>query len=159
MADLIGTQGTLRVLDLEDSEVMVLLVELLHTTHVNLVLQLGDTEILDLDRVSDGPLETNRYRRKVISVLDELQLSATVQSLTFKANSDRLAIHNLEEDTQVVLTNLFGIVEHVKVHLLTRCERATTRLDLKDVLVEDLLLKGLLLTRSARVSPRLHLDL
>ena len=92
-------------------------------------------------------------------MLDELQLSATVEGLTFKANSERLAIHNLEENAQVVLANLLGIVKHVEVHLLARRERATTRLNFEDVLVKDLLLESLFLAWSARVGPRLHLNL
>ena len=63
---------------------MILSVKLFKTSHIDLVLELGDAEILDLDGISDGPLETNRYRRQVVGVLDKLELGATVKSLTFE---------------------------------------------------------------------------
>jgi len=47
----------------------------------------------------------------------------------------------------------------VKVHLLTRSQRSLSWLDLEDFLIENFLLKSLLLARSARVSPSLHLNL
>lgn len=78
MADLIRAEGALGVLNLKDSEVMVVLIKLLHTAHINLVLQLSDTEILDLNRVGNRPLETDRYRRQVVRVLDELELGTAV---------------------------------------------------------------------------------
>ena len=138
---------------------MVILVELLHTTHIDLILELSNAEVLDLNRIGDCPLKTNRDRRQVVGVLDQLELSATVEGLALKPDSKRLAIQDLEEDAQMVLANFLWIVEHMEIHLLTRSQRASARFNLKDLLVEDLLLKGLLLARSARVSPRLHLDL
>ena len=42
---------------------MVLSIELLKASHVNLILKLGDAKILDLDRVCDCPFEANRYGR------------------------------------------------------------------------------------------------
>ena len=62
VTDLVRAEGTLRVRYFEDSEVMVILVKLLHTAHIDLILQLGNTEVLDLNRVCDSPLESNRYR-------------------------------------------------------------------------------------------------
>lgn len=120
MADFVGAECALRVLNLENAEVMVILVKFFHATHIDLVLQLGDTKVLDLNRVGDSPLETDRYRWQVIRVLDELELSTAVQSLTFEANRQRLSVKNLEEDAQVVFANFLGVVEHVKIHLLTR---------------------------------------
>ena len=63
MADLIGLESSLRVLDLEHPEVVVLRVELLKACHINLILELGDTEIFNLDRVCDSPFEADRYGR------------------------------------------------------------------------------------------------
>ena len=119
MADLSGLERALRILNLEDSEVMILGVKLLKTSHVNLVLQLGDTKVLDLNWISDGPFKTNRYGRQVVGVLDQLKLSATVQSFTFKLDAQRFAIHDLEEDSKVMFTNFFRVVKHVQVHLLS----------------------------------------
>ena len=137
---------------------MILSVKLFKASHIDLVLELGDAEILDLDGISDGPLETNRYRRQVVGVLDKLELGTTVKSLTLELDAEWLTVHDLEEDAQVVLANLFRIVEHMQVHLLTRCKRASPWLDLEDLLVKDLLLKGLLFTWCTRVSPGFHLD-
>jgi len=144
VADLIRAEGALGVLNLKDSEVMVVLIKLLHTAHINLVLQLSDTEILDLNRVGNRPLETDRYRRQVVRVLDELELGTAVQSLALKANGDGLAVHYLEEDAQMMLADFLRVVKYMKVHLLTRSQRSSARLNLEDLLVEDLLLKGLL---------------
>jgi len=138
---------------------MVLGIQLFQTSQVDLVLELCDTQVLDFDRVSDRPFKTNRYRREVVSVLDKLQLSATMQCFTFKLNSKRLTIHDLEEEVEVMFANFFGIVKHMQVHLLTRSQRASPWLNLKDFLVENFLLKGLFLAWSARVSPSFHLDL
>ena len=77
---------------------MILSVKLFKTSHIDLVLELGDAEILDLDGISDGPLETNRYRRQVVGVLDKLELGATVKSLTFELDAEWLTVHDLEED-------------------------------------------------------------
>ena len=63
MADLIGLESSLWILNLKYPEVMVLSVELLKASHVNLILELGDAEVLDLDRVCDSPFEADRYRR------------------------------------------------------------------------------------------------
>lgn len=122
VADFVGAERALGVLNLENAEIVVILVKFLHATHIDLVLQLGDTKVLDLNRVGDGPLETDRYRWQVIRVLDELELGTAVQSLTFEANRKRLSVENLEEDAQVVLTNFLGVVEHVKIHLLARSQ-------------------------------------
>ena len=120
MADLVGAQCALRVLDLKDPEVVVLLIQLLHTAHVNLVFELGDTQVLNFDRVGDCPLEADRYRRQIVGVLDELELCTAVESFTLKLNSERLAVHDLEEDAEMVFTNFLRVVKNMQVHLLAR---------------------------------------
>lgn len=92
---------------------MVLSIQLFQTGQVNLVLELRDTEVLDFDWVGDSPFKANRYRRKVIGVLDKLQLGATMQCFTFKLDSKRLTIHDLEEQIEMMFANLLGIVEHM----------------------------------------------
>ena len=59
----------------------------------------------------------------------------------------------------MVLADFFGVIEHVQIHLLAWCQRASSRLNLEDLLVKDLLLEGLILAGSARISPCFHLDL
>jgi len=92
-------------------------------------------------------------------VLDQLELGPSMESLTFKFDAQRLAIHDLEKDSQVMLSHFFWIVEHIKVHLLTRFQTASSWLDLEDFLVQDFFLKRLFFTRCAWVSPGFHLNL
>ena len=82
-----------------------------------------------------------------------------MESLTLKLDSQRFAIQNLEEEIQMVLPDLLRIVQHIEIHLLTWSQRTSPWLDLKNLLVQDLLFKCLLLAWRAWVSPRLHLNL
>ena len=68
-------------------------------------------------------------------MLNQLKLSTTVECLTLEANGEWLAVHDLEEDTEVMLSDFFGVVQYVKIHLLTRGQRATSWLNLKDLFV------------------------
>ena len=68
-------------------------------------------------------------------MLDELELSASVKCLTLELQAEWLSIHDLEEEVQVMLANFLGVVENVQVHLLTRCKRASSWLDLEDLLL------------------------
>ena len=113
MADLPRLERSLRILNLEDPEVVIFSVKLLEASHVNLVLELSDAQVFDLNWISDGPFKTNRNGRQIVGVLDQLKLGATVQSFSFKLDAQRFAIHNLEEDAEMVLTNFFRVVEHV----------------------------------------------
>lgn len=56
-------ESTLRVLNLKDSKVMILFVELFESSHINIVLKFCDTKVFDFNWVRDGPFKTNRYRR------------------------------------------------------------------------------------------------
>ena len=92
-------------------------------------------------------------------MLDQLELSASMKGFSFETDRNRLAVRDLEEDAQVVLANFFRVVKHMQVHLLTRSQRSLSWLDLEDFLIEDFLLKSLLLARSAGVSPSFHHNL
>ena len=92
MADLSRLESALRILNLEHPKVMIFRIKLLKTSHIDLVLKLCDTQVLDFDRVSDGPFKTNRHRRQVIGVLDQLQLRSTVESLSFEFDAQWLAV-------------------------------------------------------------------
>ena len=59
-----------RILDLKDSKVVILLVELFEKGRVHLVFELGNSQILNLNRVSHGPVEANWNGRQVVRVLD-----------------------------------------------------------------------------------------
>lgn len=98
MTYFIRSQSALRVLNLEHAEVMVVLIKLLHATHVNLVLELRDAEVFDFNWVGNGPLEADRHRRQIVGVLDELKLSTAVQSFSLKSDGKGLSIQNLEEN-------------------------------------------------------------
>ena len=119
VADLIGLESSLGVLDLEHPEVVVLSVELLETGHVDLILELGDAEIFDLDGVRDGPFKADWNGRQIISVLNKLELCTPVERLTFEFDTEGLTVQNLEEDAEVVLADLLGVVEYMQVHLFT----------------------------------------
>ena len=138
---------------------MIFRIKLLKTSHIDLVLKLCDTQVLDFDRVRDGPFKTNRHRRQVIGVLNQLQLRSTVECFSFEFDAQWLAVENLEEDAKVMLADFFRVVEHVQVHLLSRSQRASPWLNLEYLLVQDLLLKGLLFAGRAGICPRFHLDL
>ena len=92
-------------------------------------------------------------------MLDQLELCTSVQSFTLEFDGKRLAVHDIEEDIEVMLANLLGVVENVEVHLLSWGKRATSWLDLKDLAIKDLLLESLLFAWSARISPGFHLNL
>lgn len=98
MTDLVRLEGSLWVLNFEDPEVVILCVELLEASHVNLVLKLGDSKVLDLNGVSDGPLKTNRHGWQVVCVLNQLKLSTSMKCLALELDAQRLTVHDLEED-------------------------------------------------------------
>lgn len=98
---------------------MIVLIQLFQARGVNHILQLGDSKVLNLNWVGHGPLLANRYGRDVINMLDQLQLGSSVQGLTFKSDSKRLAIGNLEYGVQVMTLDLFGEVHDTHIHLLT----------------------------------------
>lgn len=72
------------VLNVEYSKVVVLLVQLLQRWGVNLVFQPCDSHIFNFNRVGYRPFKTNRNRRKVVNILQELKLGSPVQGLALK---------------------------------------------------------------------------
>ena len=62
-------------------------------------------------------------------------MSSSVEGLTLEADGKRLTIHDLEEDGQVVLANLLGVVKNIQVHLLARGQRPSSWLNLKNLSV------------------------
>ena len=159
MLSLVTLQGTLGVLDLKDTEVEVLLVQLFKQRRVNLVLELCDAEILYFDWVGNGPLETNRHWRQLVGVLQHLELGSAMKSLALKSQKQWLSVTDLEEHVQVVLHDFLGIVFNCAVDLLSRCQGSSLWPNQKDLFVENVRLEGLLLRGLAGVSPLLHLDL
>lgn len=69
----VGLQVTVGVLNVKHSEVEVPVVQLLELGEVDRVLQLGDSEVLDLDRVRDGEFHADRDGRHLVSVLEQLE--------------------------------------------------------------------------------------
>ena len=55
MLSLIALESAFGVLDRENLEIVITLVQFLELCSVNLVLQLSDTQVLDLNRVCDWP--------------------------------------------------------------------------------------------------------
>ena len=92
-------------------------------------------------------------------MLQQLELGTSLKCLSLELNGQWLTITDLEEDVQVVLADVLGVVQHRQVHLLTRGETALFGLNREDLVLKDVLLKGLLLRRLTGVSPWLHLDL
>lgn len=70
MASFVLFEGSFRILDLENSKVEIVLVELLEQLRVHSVLQLGDAQIFYLNGVGDGPVEADWYWRQIVRVLD-----------------------------------------------------------------------------------------
>jgi hypothetical protein len=66
---IVSSQSSLGVLNFEDPEIIVVLVQGLESLSVDLVLELGDSEILDFNWVGDGPLESNWSCREIVDVL------------------------------------------------------------------------------------------
>lgn len=91
-------------------EIVVVSVKLLEERSVNLILKLGDAKVLNLDRIGNGPLDTNGDRGERIGVLQKLKLSATVEGLTLQVDDQRLTVQDVEEHTQVVQLDFFRIV-------------------------------------------------
>ena len=58
-----------------------------------------------------------------------------------------------------MLADFLGVVKHMEVHLLTGSKRASSGLDLEDLLLQDFLLESLLWAWSTGVSPGLNVDL
>ena len=54
----ISSKGSLWILNFKDSEIVIVLIQSLESSCVNLILQLGNTQVLNLDRIGNCPLET-----------------------------------------------------------------------------------------------------
>ena len=70
LLQLVSQEG---VLNIENTEVEVSVVQLLELGEVDGVLQLGDSEVFDFDRVCDRELHADRYRWHLVSVLEQLE--------------------------------------------------------------------------------------
>jgi hypothetical protein len=68
----IGKESSLWVLNLKDSKIVVIFIHLLKQSCIDLIFQLGNTQILNLNRVCDSPFTANRNRRKGIYFLLKL---------------------------------------------------------------------------------------
>lgn len=112
MHSFVASQSSFRVLHFKDSEVIIFSVELFKFGAVDLVLKLGNAKILDFDRVCNSPFETNRNRRQVIGVLQKLQLGTSLKSFSFKLDSKRLSVADLEENAQMMLAHILWVVQN-----------------------------------------------
>lgn len=59
----------------------------------------------------------------------------------------------------MVLFSLLWIVEHIKLHILSWLKNSRPWLDIEDLVVKNVLLKGFLSCWLSWISPWLHLDL
>jgi hypothetical protein len=141
------------VLDFKDTEVIIALVQLLKGSGVDLILELGDSQVLDLNGIGDSPLKTDRCWRQVVNVLEQTHVGSSVQSFTHQVDDEGFSVHDLEERLQVVGLNFLWVIEHVKLHLLSWCKLTIARVDVKDFVVQDVLFKRLLWGWFARISP------
>ena len=78
----IWSQSAFWILNFENSKVEIALIERLELCSIDLVLELGNTQVLDLNRVSHSPVESNRGRRHVVDIFEESQVSTSVQGFT-----------------------------------------------------------------------------
>lgn len=85
-------ERALGVLYLENAEVKVVAVEGFECGSVDLVLELGDSQVLDFDWVSHSPLETNGGGWQVVNVLKQAEIGTTMECLALKVNNERLAV-------------------------------------------------------------------
>ena len=156
--NLIGEECALGVLNLEDPEIVVVFIHLLKQGRVDLVLQLGDTQVFNLDGVCDSPLATDRDRRESVDFLLKLKKGTTVQGFSLEVDDEWLTVSDGEENLQIVKLDFFGIVVNVDIHLLTWLKVAFLWLDQEDLLLQNMTFKSLFLSWFSRVSPWLHLD-
>ena len=110
------------------------MIHLFHECGIDLILEFGDTQVLDFNWIGYGPFKTNGNRWEIIDILQELELSSTVKSLTLKVNDQRFSVKDGEENLQVVKFYFLGIVENVDVHLLARCESSLSWLNMEDLI-------------------------
>lgn len=85
MLRFVALQCAFRILNFKHPEVVVLSVKLFQLRSVDLVLQLSDPQVFDLNRVSDRPLQTNWHWWQLVSMLQHLKLSTSVECFTFES--------------------------------------------------------------------------
>jgi len=142
----------------EDSEIVVALVKGLQSGCIDLVLELGDTEVFDLNRISNCPFKTYWGRRQIVDVFEQTQISSSVERFALEVNYQRLAVRNLQERLQVVSFHFLGVVINVELHLFSWLELSESWVNVEDLVVEDVFLEGLFGRWLSRIGPRFHLD-
>ena len=124
-----------------------------------MIFALRNSGVLYLNGICDCPFKSNGYRWEIVCVLNKLELSPSVQSFTFEFNRKGLAVSYLEEEVQVMFSNLFWEIVHREVHLFPRCKSSFTWFNCENFLFEDVLLESLFCAWLTGVSPSLHLYL
>ncbi len=71
----------------------------------------------------------------MIDILQQLQLSSSVKGLSLKVNDKWFTVKNLEEYFQVVQFDLLRVVVYVNIHLLSRLQAASLRLNVENFLL------------------------
>jgi len=155
---IVGRKSPLRILYFEDSEIVVALVKGLQSGCIDLVLELGDTEVFDLNRISNCPFKTYWGRRQIVDVFEQTQISPSVERFALEVNYQRLAVRNLQERLQVVSFHFLGVVINVELHLFSWLELSESWVNVEDLVVEDVFLEGLFGRWLSRIGPRFHLD-
>lgn len=155
---IVGRESALRVLYLEDSEIVVALVKGLESGGINLVLELSDTEVFDLNRISNCPFETYWGRWQIVDIFKKSQISSSVERFTLEVNYQRLAVRDLEESFKVMSFYFFWVVIYIELHLFAWLKLSETWMNIENLVVEDVFLEGLFGCWLSRISPRFHLD-
>lgn len=155
---IVGRESTLRILYLEDSEIVVALVKGLESGCVDLVLELGDTEVFDLNRISNCPFKTYWGRRQVIDIFKQTQISSSVERFTLEVDYQRLAVRDLKESFKVVSFYFFWVVIYIELHLFSWLKLSESWMNVENLVVEDVFLEGLFGCWLSRIGPRFHLD-
>jgi hypothetical protein len=94
----------------------------------------------------------------MINFFKELKLCPSMECFSLKIDYQWLSIKNVEEYLKIVKLNLFGIVVNADIHLLSGCETAFSWLDLEYSLLQNVSLKGLLLSGLSWIGPWLKLN-
>ena len=69
----------------------------------------------------------------MIDILQQLQLSTSVKGFSLKVNDKWFTVKNLEEYFQVVQFDFLWVVVNVYIHLFSRLQGASLRLNVENI--------------------------
>ena len=145
---LVRLQYVFRILDVEDTEVIVPLIKVFQACCVYPVFEFCDSEVLNLDWIRDRPLKADRNGWNMVLLFEKLQMRSPRERLSAELENKWLAVCDLEVHLEVVLADFLGEVENADVALLAWLKLTAARLNDEELVVKHVLLEGLLLCGS-----------